>query len=175
MKFFRDQNPIEVDVLFVGQIKNIVFRGVQAEVECVGFEHFQRMPIPRERYQINCNWQLFEPRCGLNKENFKVTTTVTLDSTRRILTSTAFGDYSDGWFVGGLVEFPAFSERRTIIEHTENKITIAYRMINLQNNDQVRVYPGCDGRAQTCRDKFGNLINFLGFPFIPIENPALRT
>lgn len=36
--------------------------------------------------------------------------------------------------------------------------------------DPVRVDPGCDKRAETCRVKFGNLANFRGFPFIPGED-----
>jgi hypothetical protein len=47
-------------------------------------------------------------------------------------------------------------------------------MVNLADNNTVMVYPGCDGRIETCRDKFDNLIHFLGFPFIPDENPATR-
>jgi hypothetical protein len=29
------------------------------------------------------------------------------------------------------------------------------------------IYPGCDGLATTCRDKFDNTANFRGFPYIP--------
>lgn len=33
--------------------------------------------------------------------------------------------------------------------------------------DQFTVSPGCDKSATTCRDKFSNLQNFRGFPFVP--------
>jgi uncharacterized phage protein (TIGR02218 family) len=29
---------------------------------------------------------------------------------------------------------------------------------------------GCDKRAETCRAKFGNFLNFRGFPHIPGED-----
>ncbi len=40
----------------------------------------------------------------------------------------------------------------------------------LAPSDAVRLEPGCDKRASTCRSKFANLANFRGFPFIPGED-----
>jgi len=37
--------------------------------------------------------------------------------------------------------------------------------------DQVRAYPGCDHSLITCANKFGNSLNFGGFPFMPEKNP----
>jgi hypothetical protein len=34
----------------------------------------------------------------------------------------------------------------------------------------VDIAPGCDLRAATCAAKFGNLLNFGGFPEIPGRN-----
>lgn len=36
--------------------------------------------------------------------------------------------------------------------------------------DRIRIEPGCDKRAATCRTRFGNIANFQGFPFIPGED-----
>ena len=36
--------------------------------------------------------------------------------------------------------------------------------------DRVRIEPGCDKRAGTCRLKFDNFLNFRGFPHIPGED-----
>ena len=36
--------------------------------------------------------------------------------------------------------------------------------------DVIRLDPGCDKREATCRDKFGNFLNFRGFPHIPGED-----
>ena len=257
MKLHREQLPLEADVIFLGQIKSVSFKGIQADVECVGFEHFLKMPIPTERYQITCNWKVFDSKCNgvsvssvnrgragnvatietkiahelvpgdwavisgmgsagydgtwevasipdtmhftyVNAEanegetadtggaivrdmkiKYKVPVTVTLDPTKTILTAIIFGTYTAGYFIGGTVEFGV--EKRTIVAHSVNTITMSYRMINLDlNNDDISdgdvdVYPGCDGRAATCRDKFDNIFNFFGHPYIPIENPAMRT
>ena len=34
----------------------------------------------------------------------------------------------------------------------------------------IRIEAGCDKRADTCRVKFGNFLNFRGFPHIPGED-----
>jgi len=181
MKLHRDQSPLEADVVFLGQIKGVAFKGIQADVECVGFEHFLKMPIPKERYQITCNWQVFDSKCdnpvgACSKEDYKTEALdITLNATKTILTAAIFATKSDGYFIGGVVEFPFKNEKRTIVAHSGNTITMSYRMIYLEDGDTVNAYPGCDGRKETCRGTFDNILNFLGFPYIPIENPALRT
>ena len=172
MRLHRDQVPLEADVIFVGQIKNVSFKGAAANAECVGFEHFLSMPIPRYRYQLTCNWMLFEFNCTLIKDDYKVETIVTVDATGTILTSTVFSTFDDGYFIFGTVEFG--DNARAIVEHVGSVITINFKIKTLVSGNTIKAYPGCDGRITTCRDKFNNLLNFLGFPFIPEENPGLR-
>ncbi len=173
MKLHREQSPLEADVVFIGQIKDVSFKGVAAQVKCVGFEHFLKKTIPAWRYQLTCNHQVFDINCALNSNLFKTTETITLDSTKTILTGTAFGTKADGYFIGGQVVFGV--EDRTIVEHVGTAITLMYKMSELVDSDSVDAFPGCDGRAETCRDKYDNILNFLGMPFIPVENPATRT
>jgi len=172
MKLHREQSPLEADVVFIGQIKNVSFKGVQANITCVGFEHFLKKTIPQWRYQLTCNHLVFGSNCALTASTYKTTETITLDATRTILTGTAFGTKDDGYFIGGEVRFGA--ESRTIIAHSGASITMMYKMSELSDSDSVDAYPGCDGRAETCRDKYNNITHFLGFPFIPEENPATR-
>ncbi|MCE5972096.1 DUF2163 domain-containing protein [Sinirhodobacter sp. WL0062] len=40
----------------------------------------------------------------------------------------------------------------------------------VQPGDTVRLEAGCDRRAETCRMKFNNFLNFRGFPHIPGED-----
>lgn len=172
MKLHREQSPLEADVIFLGQIKDVSFKGIQASVNCVGFEHFLKKTIPTWRYQLTCNHQVFDAMCALTKASYKTTENVTLDASKLVLTGTDFGLEDDGYFIGGEVVFG--DESRAITAHVGTAITIMYKFVGLAANDSVDAYPGCDGRAETCRDKYDNIINFLGFPFIPIENPATR-
>ncbi|MFA5753983.1 MAG: DUF2163 domain-containing protein [Patescibacteria group bacterium] len=171
-RLFRDQSPLEKSVIFIGQIKSVSFKGVNAEAECVSFEHFLRMPVPVYRYSISCNHKVFDALCGLTAASYQISASVTLDETQTQLTASAFDALADGYFIGGLAQFEG--ESRVIIAHTGSVITLAYKFNNLESSDTVDVYPGCDGTPTTCRDKFDNITHYFGFPFIPDENPALR-
>ena len=172
MKLHRGQSPLESDVVFIGQIKSVSFKGVNANIKCVGFEHFLKKTVPRWRYQLTCNHKVFDSNCALTADDYKTTETVTLDSSGIILTGTAFGTEDDGYFIGGEVKFG--DESRTVVAHSGTSITMMYKMNDLESSDSVDVYPGCDGRPETCRDKFDNVIHSLWMPFIPSENPATR-
>ena len=172
MKLHRDQVPLEADVIFVGQIKNTTLQGVNANVNCVGFEHFLSNSVPQWRYQLNCNHQVFDHRCALNPEDYKVTETITLDATKTILTGTDFALKADQYYRGGKVYFE--NQERTIVNHEGTELTIMYKMKDIVSGSDVDATPGCDRRPETCRDKYDNIIHRLGFENIPNENPAER-
>jgi uncharacterized phage protein (TIGR02218 family) len=37
----------------------------------------------------------------------------------------------------------------------------------IQPGDLFRIHPGCDKRLDTCIDRFANLLNFRGEPYVP--------
>lgn len=39
---------------------------------------------------------------------------------------------------------------------------------------RIRLYPGCDKRLVTCRDRFANVLNFRGYPHVPGPDGTLR-
>jgi uncharacterized phage protein (TIGR02218 family) len=173
-RVFRDQSPLENSVIFIGQIKTVSFKGTTAEATCVGFEHFLHMNVPTWRFQTACNHKLFDAGCGLAAATFKLTTTVTVDATQTILTSAGFGLQSAGYYTNGWLQYG--TEYRHIVAHSGTTISLKYRMSSLPTSGaSVDVYPGCDGYISTCVTRFANINHFLGFPFIPMQNPALRT
>lgn len=172
MKLHREQSPLEASVVFIGQIKDVGFKGIQGDISCVGFEHFLKKTVPVWRYILTCNHDIFDSFCTLSAATYLVTETITLDASKSILTGAAFGGYDDGYFIGGEVKFGL--EARAIVGHVGTSITMAYSMAELVSANSVDVYPGCNGRAETCRDTYDNILNFLGMPFIPMENPATR-
>lgn len=171
-RLFIDMDPLEKSVIFIGQIKTVGFKGLQAEVTCVGFEHFLKMPVPTDRYQVTCNHKLFNSKCSMVAASYKNSTAIALSENKLSLTANLFAIFPDGYFTGGFVT--KGTETRTIISHSGTTITLAYKMLQLVHGDTVDAYPGCDGRVETCRDKFNNIAHFFGFPFIPDENPTLR-
>lgn len=172
MKLHEGMDPLEADVVFIGQIKSVGFKGLGAVATCVGFEHFLKKTVPSWRYQLNCNHDVFDTCCGLDSALYTVTDTITMDATKTVLTASDFGTKADGYFIGGKVQHG--NDFRTIVEHVGTSITIMYRMLDLNDGDSVTAFPGCDGRRETCKVKYDNLLNNLAMSDIPLENPATR-
>jgi hypothetical protein len=65
-------------------------------------------------------------------------------------------------------------ERRQIFGHSGSGRTFAWALPKaVLAGDGYDIYPGCDGLAVTCRDKFGNKTNFRGFPYIPRQEETV--
>jgi uncharacterized phage protein (TIGR02218 family) len=75
----------------------------------------------------------------------------------------------DGYFVGGMLATTAGA--RMIVGHAGIDLTLVAPMVGLTAGDAVQLYAGCDHTMAHCKDRFGNLDNFGGFPFIPVKNP----
>ena len=176
MKVHRNSNPISVMVIFIGQIKSVTFKGPQAKVSCVGFEYILRQSLPIYKFQKACNHTLFDDNCSLNPASFETETTITVSADGLTLTSSDFGLEDDGYFSRGFIVFDngGHIEKRMITQHSGDDIKLRFKFEDLVSTDTVKTYPGCDQRENTCNDKFSNLDNFLGFIFIPIDNPVTR-
>ena len=175
LRFFDDVSPDEVSVIFVGQIKNVSFQGNSAVARCVGFEHYLKQRIPKYRFQIGCNNDLFDTFCSTDggpvAADYKTTTTITaIDADGVVLTSSDFGLQSDGYYTRGYIKWGYYY--RMIVDHTGNNITIRFTIPTLTTGQSIDAYAGCDRQLATCRSKFNNIDNFFGHPWIPLDNPA---
>ena len=93
---------------------------------------------------------------------------------RRTFTSDVTG-VADGWFGGGLLVWETGANAATSAEvkaHTADVNGDTFELFlpapfAIGVGDVFRVHPGCDKRLDTCRDKFANVINFRGEPYVP--------
>jgi len=191
MEEYLAENPIEVvwaevirvhkdlpnqgSNVFIGQVSGVAFQGQEATVKCVGFEFHLRQPALSLRYQPKCNHFIYDEiidgvGCGVDKNAHKITKTVSVDGLT--LSNADLASYSDGHFKYGWVEWQG--HRRMIVSHEGQNIKVRYQIPGLSSGAQVDIFPGCDGRPETCRDKFSNINQFLGFTQIPVDNPATK-
>lgn len=171
-KLFLDQSPMTGVVIFVGQIKSVSFQGSAAQAECVGFESYLKQLIPIHRYQAQCNNFIYDTKCGVVKENYAINATLSYVSPdKTVIRSSTFAGQADGYFSLGYVKFGDYY--RFITDHVGDRITMRYYLYPIAVNDSVTVYPGCNWDVQTCLDKFNNINNFFGHPYIPIKNPVI--
>ena len=128
----------------------------------------------RRKYQANCPLVLYGYGCGVNREAFKLVTTVGAISALA-LTALGLGAQPNGYWNGGFIEYvPATGllERIGIRSHTGGTVLLSRLAPGLVNGMAVSVFPGCDRTtgANGCA-KFGNLPNYGGFPNFPNKNP----
>lgn len=86
----------------------------------------------------------------------------------------------DDWFNLGVAKFTSGDNNGVAIEikdwvQSSNELTLFLPTPFVpQVGDTLDVYPGCDKRLTTCRNKFDNAINFRGEPFVPGIDEAHR-
>lgn len=139
----------------------------------------------RAKYQRLCRHALYGRGCGLDIALHWLTGTVTaISGTGLSVTIPEAAAEPDGWYRGGVLRFGM--HLGFITGHAGAHLTLSRPMpelaaalaapeIDLETSDPLPVLadiaPGCDLRAATCAAKFGNLLNFGGFPEIPGRNP----
>jgi hypothetical protein len=155
--------------IFVGNILDITFAEHTATATCEADGGFYRIKIPKIKYQAACNNTVFDSNCSLNSNNFKVTKVVTgKDGSTLIIVNT----HSSGYFTGGMCKYD--TDMRLIVKHDGNNIHLqAPFSSSLTIGTTIYLYPGCDRQASTCKNKFNNFSNFIGFPYIPNSNPTI--
>ena len=124
----------------------------------------------RIRYMRQCPHTLYMPRCWVDKQAFKATSTVlNLSANKAEVTMSWLLSQQPGYYVGGILKLGGAS--RFIIAQNGYKLTLSRPLLTLAANAKVDIYPGCDRLAATCNSKFNNLDNYGGFDYIPPKGP----
>lgn len=122
----------------------------------------------RGHYQRICRYTLYKEGCyadpNINREQFQV-----LGQSGNILTLS--GSPSTNIFQGGFVRILNTKQSRMILTYTGDALTLASGFTDISENDTVELFAGCNHSFTDCRDKFNNVENFGGFPWIPLKNP----
>ena len=96
--------------------------------------------------------------------------TATLDESRAI----------DDWFAGGVLTWETGANAGRAIEvkgwtRSNGRIELFLPMgYAITPGDAFRVHPGCDKRLDTCIDRFANVLNFRGEPYVPGQDAMMR-
>lgn len=170
---YSESDPPEYFIAFKGEITKITIG--QNNSCTVMLEEYCAIAIklPRLLIQPACNHILFDSGCGLVKSSWKVSATVqNFQGDYRFIQSTDFVSYPDNYFRQGIMEFEG--DYRHISYSNGIEVDIQTPFYDLEIGDIVFLYPGCDKSAATCRDKFSNLANYLGCPYVPRKNPVLN-
>lgn len=133
--------------------------------------------MPRNIVQPFCAHNLYDSGCGISKASRAVGGTVSGDNVTTQFNSTLIED--GGYFNLGFVIFntgPCAGQQSTVRSYysTASGPSMGSTFIFVRPwpvapnvGDAFTAYPGCDLLYTTCRDKFANLLNFKGEPFVP--------
>jgi uncharacterized phage protein (TIGR02218 family) len=126
-----------------------------------------------EVYTPSCRADLFDARCKLDEASFTVTGTVTHVTDRRTFRDTSRTE-ADEWFNAGKVTWTSgLNNGREMEIRTHAAATDTFTLFlpmheAIQVGDSYSMIPGCRKRLiEDCRDKFNNVVNFRGEPYVP--------
>ncbi len=168
-----------------GRVVGAEVEGQRIFLSCESIFSTLRRAGVRAKYQRLCRHALYGRGCGLDIALSWLTSTVTATANGgSTVTIPEAANAQNGWYRGGVLRFG--TQLGFINGHIAGTITLSRPMSELAEaltmpefdpdmGDPVPVLvdiaPGCDLRASTCAAKFGNLLNFGGFPEIPGRNP----
>ncbi|MBV8061588.1 MAG: DUF2163 domain-containing protein [Alphaproteobacteria bacterium] len=154
-----------------GWLGQIVRSGVQYVAELRGL-HDNLQRVIGDYYTAECRHDLGDSGCGVVLATQTVTGSVTL-----VADNATFGDTTrtegEGVFNYGKLIFTSGANQGLSMEvkgwtALTQTFVLWLPMPNpIQVGDTYSVYSGCDKRLSTCRDKFSNVVNFSGFPYLP--------
>ncbi len=131
-------------------------------------------------YQFSCDADLGDVRCGVNLSSplWSATGTVATLSGSRGFTSAALGSFGVDTFTLGVVSWTSGANagrKAEIASFASGAITLFEAPVRpIAVGDAFFATAGCDKQFATCSAKFGNGVNFRGFPHMPGEEAVLR-
>lgn len=158
------------EIYWKGRVVSASWNVGQALLSCESiFTSIKRTGL-RARYQRGCRHALYNHGCGLNMAVFGVAGTVdAIGSSLKTVSVSAAAGLDAGYFSAGMIQ--AKGVLRFVLLHSAANLTLASPIPGLAVGDAVTLYPGCDHSRTTCRNKFNNILNYGGFPWIPTDNP----
>lgn len=166
-------------------IKSASWSGEMWEVQLVGMSDRLSRSIG-DIYTKTCRWDLGEsagttkPGCHIDLTLFDDTGTITYVSTQRRSFKTSLTS-PDFYFSRGQITFTSGNnlnltfEAQSYYKQDGKVVLFLDTPFDLAIGDAFRIVAGCDKTMPTCIAKFGNILNFGGFPFIPGTDRMMRT
>ena len=165
-----------------------IFKGTLGEIRrgTVGFEAELRSLSEKmnksvgRNYLPTCDAELGDERCGFDAGQPGFTVVLPVDAVidNRVLMLSGGGSHKDSWFSNGYATWVTGANAGLKARVKRDQSADLGRRVELwleapaeiRVGDELQLVAGCDGRAETCRLKFSNMVNFRGFPHMPGED-----
>jgi uncharacterized phage protein (TIGR02218 family) len=123
-----------------------------------------------ETYTPACRAVLGDSRCGVDTDALTVTGAVTAVTDAATFSDSGRSEAA-GYFDYGVVTWTSGANAglQMEIKSWDGAQFVLFEGMPyaIQDGDAYEAQPGCDKRLSTCRDKYDNVINYRGEPYIP--------
>ena len=128
---------------------------------------------PNRTYGQMCSFDLFDEMCAVPVSSFTVTlpTNELTWSQGDVVSHPVLGGYPADSFRNGYVLFDT-GESQFVVEHNGDTLKLLGTIFTRDDATTMQVTYGCNKSITDCENKFNNLPNFGGFPFVPTKNPV---
>lgn len=159
------------DFYWRGRIVSGGAEGTTITLECESVFTSLKRPGLRARYERVCRHILYGTGCRVNQTVYQVEDKIQSIARQVEFTMTGVtSGFPEGHFTGGIA-IAEDDSVRFITRHAGAVVEVARPFVGVVAEQQLKLYPGCDHSMSTCNNKFNNIDNFGGFPYIPTKNP----
>lgn len=166
--------------MFAGQVGNCVIGRTSAKLTIQSPLDKLNIQMPINTYQPGCQHNLFDSGCTLSAARFALGGVVGASPQPVVINSNIVspGIVPSQWLVLGYVTFTSGVlnglSRGVAQTNDAGAIMFSYPFpVAPTVGDTFAAYPGCDHQQSTCTNKFNNVINFRGMPYVPVPETAL--
>lgn len=169
------KEPLILEKLFTGSVNVDEVGGAYIKLNIQALTNILNTKFPPAVYQTACSYALYGAGCNADRANFSENSNVRTDSTKKVINCNI--SQSSGYYQNGVVLFTSgqnLNIRKSIKTHIGGVLTLSTPLqYTPQVGDTFTIYAGCDKTMATCKNKFNNLDNFSGTPFIPNPDSTL--
>jgi len=181
--FIDNEEPVQIATGLVGAVRN---GDAKFTLEALSPSAQLAQKVITKVITKTCRHRLGDDKCGVDLTSMIVTGSVTdlaeadsypINAKRRFVDSSRFED--DGWFEAGTITWISGlnAGQSTDIKNFADGAFVLWdtMLYEIAEGDEYEATPGCDREFTTCKNKFGNYLNFGGFKDLPGPDAVANT
>ena len=168
-----------IETKFLGTITKINnINSTHVEFDVGDPFYLLNLKVPTRCFKPDCPWSFADGNCNVSGGASAYTQAFTAASGSTVWSLTPATAFSQaaGYFTQGVVTCTAGANAglsQTVKLHASGVLTMMNPwLLTPSVGDTFSVIAGCDKTPTTCQNKFNNLINFGGTPFVPPSSQA---
>lgn len=171
---YNNINNDNTITLYFGYISTITADRTMVQFEVKSALEYLNLKTPKNLFQAPCGNIVYDLTCSLDIVNYTTNFTVTNAIDKQNI-STGIAQ-PDGYYNLGIITCLTgvnAGAKRSVLSFVNGIATVSLLWDNIpQTGDTFSIVAGCDKTMATCKNKFNNIANYRGFPFVPPPETA---